>query len=328
MSSRLRVWMFFACAGMAPACFQTTVIEVSGKEDTGGKGGSSGGTQALGGTGGIGAAGRGGAPLGEGGSSSGGKSASGGTSSGGKGGNSALGGNTALGGNAAVGGSTALGGSAALGGKAAFGGSGGQPTSGVTWLSFDQNRAPAALAPNSELGIDGVLYGYGDSCASITFDNETRCATGSLCEPGANFANWGVAIGFDFRNTGETGTPPNAKRTWNPTEFGVRGVAWEITGTAPALQLWVLNMDPIHQGECDPNTTTQCDIAGPPDGTSTPGLVDQLLFSNMRKDDWGGSGVRYTFDPAAVHALQFKLPAIIAGAANFSFCVKRVGLIR
>jgi len=250
------------------------------------------------------------------GSGNGGKTGSGGATSGGSG----NGGTTSAG----SGGTTSTGsGGASFGGNVT--GSGGQ-LAGITWLSFEGSAARAMSAPNSELGIDGILYGYSDSCATLSWDKATRCATGTLCAPGASFANWGVAVGFDFNNTGDEGMPANTKRVWNPSEHGVRGVAWELTGTAPALQLWVLNMDPSHHGECSDSLT--CDIAGPPDGAPTPQLNGQLLFSNMRKDDWGGSGIAYTFDPAAVHALQFKLPAVIAGAASFSFCVNRVGVIR
>jgi hypothetical protein len=255
----------------------------------------------------------------------------GGTTSMGSGGRSGSGGETLGSGGSATanGGALSGNGGAKASGGASFGGgptgAGGLATSGVNWLTFENSRAPSSAAPNSDFGVDGVLYGYTDGCSSLTWDEETRCATGVLCDPGPTFSNWGAGVGFDFRNTGDEGTPPNTKRTWNPTEFGVRGVAWEITGVAPALQLWVLNMDPSYSGEC---SSTTCDIAGPPDGNPTPPLVGQLLFNNMRKDDWGGSGIVYSFDPAAVHALQFKLPAVIAGPATFAFCVKRVGLVK
>ena len=249
----------------------------------------------------------------------GGKSGSGGGAPGG--GSSGHGG-------AGSGGKASFGGATSSGGKASFGGapgSGGEPNAGITWLTFDKNNAPPTLAPNGDFGIQASLYAYSDTCATLTWDDATRCATGMLCAPGPDFANWGAAVGFDFYYTGENGTPPNSKLTWNPVEHGVRGIAWEISGTAPALQLWVLNMDPAYHGVCSEKS---CDIAGPPDGTATPQLAGQLLFSNMRKDDWGGSGIVYTFDPAAVHALQFKLPAVIAGAAPFSFCVNRIGFVR
>jgi hypothetical protein len=48
----------------------------------------------------------------------------------------------------------------------------------------------------------------------------------------------------------------------------------------------------------------------------------------MVKDYWGGAGVNYRFDPAAVHALQFKLPAINVGGVSFSFCIDALGVVR
>ncbi|MGC4095305.1 MAG: hypothetical protein QM756_46750 [Polyangiaceae bacterium] len=300
----LALW---ACAASMPACFTTTLIEPSAD--------SSGGSSSSGGK------------LGSGGAAVGGAIASGGSSV--KGGSSGLGGSvTSSGGRSGSGGAAASsGGSSALGGAvtSSGGASSGGSADGISWLTFAQSEAPAELAPNADFGVDGLLYGYADSCASLTWDPVTRCASGTLCNAGATFANWGVAVGFDFRNSGKDGSPPNTKRTWNPNDFGVRGVAWEIEGTAPALQLWVLNMDPSYGGVC---SSMSCDIAGPPDGTPNAPLASLLTFSNMRKDDWGGSGIVYSFDPAAVHALQFKLPAIVAGAAPFSFCILRVGLVR
>lgn len=197
--------------------------------------------------------------------------------------------------------------------------------SSVTWLELTGSLAAATGSNNSELGIDGSLYAYGDDCAVLTWDAASRCASGKLCSsyPPA-FENWGVAVGFDFRNTGAAGNPPNTKRVWDPRQVGALGVAWRIRGNAPGLQLWVLNMAPNFHGECNAMT---CEIEGPPDGTRAPSLQGNLLFAQMTKDTWAG-GIAYTFDPGAVHALQFKLPAIEVGAANFSFCIDAVGVIR
>jgi hypothetical protein len=198
------------------------------------------------------------------------------------------------------------------------------PLPGVTWLSLDGDLAPASLEPNGELAIDGRFYAYRDDCATLEWDPVTRCATGTLCPAGPNFQNWGIAVGFYFDATGPDGTPPDTKYTWDPTAVGAEGVAWRIRGNAPALALWVLNMDPAYGGEC---AEESCEIVGPPDGTSTPKLEGTLSFSSLHKDDWN-SGIDYEFDPAAVHALQFKLPAIVAGAADFSFCIDELGIVR
>jgi len=104
----------------------------------------------------------------------------------------------------------------------------------------------------------------------------------------------------------------------------VRGVTWRIRGSSPGLQLWVLNMAPRFQGQCSEMT---CEIAGPPDGAKSAALEGTLLFDQMVKDTWA-NGIAYVYDPAAVYALQFKLPAINVGSASFDFCVDALGVVR
>lgn len=202
---------------------------------------------------------------------------------------------------------------------------GGSAASDVTWLTLVESQAPSTEPANAALGIDGALYAYGDGCAVVDWDPVTRCASGRLCTTGANFENWGIAVGFDFHATGPNGSPPNTKLTWDPEQAGVRGVTWHISGNAPGLQLWVLNMAPAFRGQCGEQT---CEIAGPPDGAATPSLRGSLLFAHMVKDYWGGQGEAYSYDSAAVFALQFKLPAINVGSASFDFCIDALGVIR
>jgi len=315
---RLRFTWAAAFVLAAPACFETKLIQIeasAGASSLGGATGAGGSAGEQTGDGGnLADAGAGDSP-----NSAGGKSSQGGKSNGGA---SARGG-AANGGATARGGATAThGGASARGGAPAT--SGGAPA-GITWLTFDGSHAYETDSPNKEFGINGVLYGYGDTCASLDWIAETRCFSGRLCEPGPAAEYWGIAIGFDFNNTGDDGSPPNNKMLWNPEKAGVRGIAWEISGRAPALQLWVLNMAPEWGGLCP---TDSCDIAGPPDGDPAIALSSQLLFADMEKDNWGGTGEFYEYDPAAVHALQFKIPAVIARAQEFSFCIDRLGFIR
>lgn len=194
----------------------------------------------------------------------------------------------------------------------------------ISWVTFDDNgRAPADRAPNGDLGIDGLLVGHPDDCAAFSWDPKTRCATGTLCGPGLRSENSGVAINFNFRTTGGADSPLTLP--WDPSGVGVRGVAWEVSGRAPGLQVWALNMDPAWIGQCN---SVLCDIAGPADGTPKPALHGQLFFDDMAKDNWGLNGVRYTFDPKALVALQFKLPIATIGGRSFQFCIDRLGVIR
>ncbi len=231
----------------------------------------------------------------------------------------AEGGSTPNEGGASAGGAGNSGGSAGTTGQA---GSGGVPH--ITWLDLSGSKAPSSSTTNAALGIQGWFYAYDDGCSKLTWDDTGRCASGKLCDP-ANLDNWGISVGFDFRYTGANGTPPNTKFTWNPEDFAARGVAWHIRGTAPQIQVWVLNMASSWHGQCN---VMSCEISGPPDGVAPAALNGELDFDNMVKDYWGGSGTDYTFDPAAVFALQFKIAAVKVGATEFNFCIDELGIVR
>jgi hypothetical protein len=203
-------------------------------------------------------------------------------------------------------------------GGSAMGGDG----PGVTWLALEGDRAPSSAKVNAGLGVDGRFHVYSDSCATLSWDPNTRCASGNLCDPGADYENWGITVGFDFRETADS---PRAALVWDPREVSAVGFAWRISGSAPGLQAWVPNMDPRFNGRC---TEMTCEISGPPDGVAAAPLSGELSFSNLQKDYWGGMGVRYVFDPALVYALQLKLPAVNVGAASFSFCIDSLGVVR
>jgi hypothetical protein len=234
----------------------------------------------------------------------------GGTGGGGKGGSSGSG----SGGRAGSAGTTGTGGSAVV-----------ELISGINWLGISGDAAPATMGPNGKLGINGVFYAYGDGCATVNWDPVSRCVSGELCLVSA--ANWGVAIGFDFNNTGDTGSPPNTKLTWNASSSGVTGFAWETRSPLfNSFQFWVLNMDPTWNGQC---SAAECNINGPPDGTPSASADGQLPFGDMVKDNWGGTGIAYAFNVADISALQFKIPgATNSLATGYSLCIDRLGVIR
>jgi hypothetical protein len=266
----------------------------------------------LGGTGGSSGTGSGG-DSGGGGTGVGGSSGNGGTTGGG-------------GGTLPTGGSSGQGGAGGSVGGSVTGGSGGTQGTGIQWLTLEGSWADPSDEPNGALQISGAFYAYGDSCAQVTYDEETRCVSGMLCEPGPNFANWGAAVGFDFHNTGAEGSPPDTKMPWNASAVGAIGIAWQVSGLAPGLQVWLTNMDPIWNGMC---SADDCAINGPPDGrpSTVLGSQDTLPFSNMVKDDWGGAGTFYTFNRSKILAIQFKLAAVVSGATPFSFCIDRLGIV-
>jgi hypothetical protein len=187
---------------------------------------------------------------------------------------------------------------------------------GVNWLVLNENAASESQFPNGALGINGVFYAFGDNCASLSWNPVSRCLSGVLCPFSAT--TWGVAIGFDFRNSGDIKYP------WNAPAAGARGVAWSVSGTS-SFQVWITNMDPIWGGQCSAAT---CNINGPPDGTSSPAFDGSLSFTGLVKENWGGAGVIYTFDPANILALQFKVPSATLGSTTFQICVDQLGIVR
>jgi hypothetical protein len=229
------------------------------------------------------------------------------------------------GGGASAGGA-AQGGSASKAGSSSGGGSGGSApselVSGTNWLTLVADAAPADMGINGKLGIDGVFYAYADPCATATmqWDAVSRCVSGELCFS-ENGVNWGVAIGFDFNSVSEV------KHAWSATAVAVQGLAWRVTSLFPVpLQVWVQNMDPSFAGTC---STTSCSINGPPDGTSSASSTGQFLFSEMVKDNWGGTGISYAFDPTNISSLQFKIPpATDSLSTSYSVCVAQLGVIR
>lgn len=297
----LSLQTLLAAAALVGSCYDTPLIEgdqTTAREAAAGEGGA---------ISAAGSAGHGGAGKPSGGVPSG----AGGRASAGAGGSPATSGESSLGGDTT--GVTA--------------GQAGEPSlpPRVSWLSLAGDEAPATLEPNRELGIHGTFYAYSDSCAEVAWEAQTRCVSGRLCDPNVEPDAWGVAIGFNFRTTGSSDTPPDSTLLWNPDDMKAQGVSWRVTGKAPGLQVWVLNMDPSWQGEC---AAQSCDIEGPPDGVDVAALQGELLFAQMLKDYWGGVGVDYDYDPARVHALQFKLPAIRVHAATFDFCLDALGIIR
>ena len=256
----------------------------------------------------------------------GGTGAGGSTGAGGNGAGGGKGGNAGRSGGAGgdttpnTGGRSGNGGTPGTGGSAAV-----ELASGTNWLGLAAEAAPPTLGPNGKLGVNGVVYTYGDGCATISWDAVTRCISGELCL--ASAANWGVSIGFDFNNTGESGTPPNTKVAWDANAVGATGFAWETRSpSGTSFQFWVQNMDPMFNGRC---SATECSINGPPDGTSSASPKGQLSFGQMVKDNWGGTGTAYVFNAAAISALQFKIPGAASSlSTSYSLCIDRLGVIR
>lgn len=250
-----------------------------------------------------------------------------------------IGGTMVTGGSIPAGGTTATGGAVAPGGTTAVGGGGAIATGGVTTgttgtasnqvcpdathctLGLDGSRAP--LSSNT-YGIDGTFYLVGDGCATLTWDAQTRCASGTLCaKDPPDYLHWGAEIALNLRTGGGYDYPFDA------TAKGVTGFFWEITGTAPGMQVWIpLTTNP---GAC--LQTSGCALNQPPWGNPTPSLGPsgrnyvQLQTSSMSYDDWGASyDYPPPWDPTQLHSIVWKLPAR-ASATSFNFCVQKVGVL-
>jgi hypothetical protein len=225
---------------------------------------------------------------------------------------------------------SSLGGTSNSGGTSSDGGIGGgapmtELTTGTNWLTLVADGAPPDQGVNGKLNINGVLYAYGDGCATLNWNPSSRCLSGDLCVGSAT--NWGVAVGFDFNNSGAMGVPPDTKHAWNANAVAASGLAWRTMGSVPnGLQVWVLNMDPSFGGTC---SVKSCDINGPPDGTANASSSGQFSFATMMKDDWGGTGTAYTFNPTDISALQFKVTAALDSIdTSYELCVESIGVVR
>jgi hypothetical protein len=189
---------------------------------------------------------------------------------------------------------------------------------GTHWLSLVANGAPSTEQANADFGIEGVFYTYDDGCSSISWSPTSRCLTGDLCSLSAT--SWGAGIGFDFRNDGTT------KYAWDAGTAGakpVRGLSWQASALGAGFQVWITNIDPSAGAMCD--AKVDCGINGPPDGDRSPSEIDSILFTGLRKDDWGGTGTAYTFDSKKILSVQFKVPALSV-PTSFQLCVDQLGL--
>lgn len=226
-----------------------------------------------------------------------------------------------------AGGAGNAGGNRATGGAGTGGAITTQP--GENWIHIENSWADPGMPPNGLLKVSGAMYAYKDDCSNISYDAVNGCISGTLCMPDSTGANWGAGIGFDFSNTGENGVPANTKAPWDATAIGAVGFGWKLhdrggyTG-APNLKVWITNMDPSWNGQC---SADDCGINGPPDGESDPAFTGTVRFSSMVKDNWGGSGTKYTFDPKNILAIQFKVSASESDKTDVYFCVDGISII-
>jgi hypothetical protein len=232
-------------------------------------------------------------------------------------------------GTSSTGGANPPGGTTAAAGASALGGNTGTTTPHEVCadathctLGLDGSSAPAS---GNSYGINGTFFPVGDGCATLTWNPQTRCASGTLCaKDPPNYLNWGAEVALNLKTGAGYDYPFDA------TAAGVTGFFWEITGTAPGMQVWVpLTTNP---GECLQSSNT-CALSQPPWGNPTPSLGPtgrnyvQLQTTLMSYDQWGSSYVYPPpWDPTRLHSLVWKLPAQTV-ATSFNFCVQNVGVI-
>jgi hypothetical protein len=206
-------------------------------------------------------------------------------------------------------------------------------TAATTQVCADATHCTLGMAGNgvpatgNSYGIDGAFYVVGDSCTSksIIWDAANRCASGTLCaKDPPYYENWGAEISLNLKcgNGYDYG--------YDATANGVTGFFWEVTGTAPGMQVWLGLAANV--GACL-QTTNTCALSEPPWGNPSPSMGPtgnnyvSIQTLNMSYDDWG-LGYTYPppFDPTRLHSVQWKLPAR-ALATPFNFCIQKVGVL-
>ena len=191
-------------------------------------------------------------------------------------------------------------------------------------LGMDGSAVPAS---GNSYGIDGTFYVVGDPCtsASIKWDAANRCASGTLCaKDPPYYENWGVEISLNL-NCGN-----GYDYGYDSTTNGVTGFFWEVTGSAPHMQVWLALAANV--GACL-QTTNACALDEPPWGNPSPSMGPtgnnyvSIQTVNMSYDDWG-LGYTYPppFDPTRLHSVQWKLPAQTL-STPFNFCIQKVGVL-
>ena len=175
-------------------------------------------------------------------------------------------------------------------------------------------------------GIEGGFYAVGDSCATLTWDAATHCASGTVCaKDPPYYLNWGVEIGMTLKSSG------GYDYGYDATANGVTGFFWEVTGTAPGMAVWLPQTAGL--GACL-TTSNKCTVLQPPWGNSMPSMGPSgsnfVMLSTMSMDyeDWGlGYVYPPAWDPTRIHSIQWKIPAGDYFSSTFNFCVKKVGVI-
>jgi hypothetical protein len=166
------------------------------------------------------------------------------------------------------------------------------------------------------------------------------CPTGLTTEgcPNADYENmWGAGIGFDFN--AEMGAEGAARRAWNPFEYDIIGISFDIdqvtlaSGLRVEFEVRLTDAEAVAQGVPTGSTSTATAKGSPywgatssfPSSPIVPG-TNHVLWSDV----FHPAGL-YPFEPSRIVAMQFHAPAVYTVNATrgaYSFCVSNVKLLR
>jgi hypothetical protein len=221
----------------------------------------------------------------------------------------------------------------------------------------------------NDVGVQGAWYPYGDKygvakctnvgmhapeeCSTISspdplvtgFPNAdgVMCTTGEtavvlncgdgvpLCAPGTpDYSNmWGAGIGLDLNAEGATDAGPGAKYPYNPEEYGVVGIAFDINRVPlPKLRVEF----PMQLGD---GTSTEDHPDGSPYwGARADGMYPASNVvvgrNEFRWDEVQAPRTNYDFDRTKILAIQFHVPAITSGTERgpYGFCISNLTFLR
>ncbi len=205
--------------------------------------------------------------------------------------------------------------------------------------SYDeQNR------DNSLTDFDGVrtIYAYGDDTTSACLDDNTYpgtlCVEGNGTDSGADFALWGVGVGFQLAEVERVDGVWRAVAPWNAAERGIVALQFKasnLSGRALRVQLTEVN-DPAIS---DPSLNYESNgfLSGGSAPKETIAGTNIIPLTEFELAEWtqeriaSGLGVPLAdsdirIDPTRLHSLQFQAvnqPGDVV--ERYSFCISDVG---
>jgi hypothetical protein len=161
--------------------------------------------------------------------------------------------------------------------------------------------------------------------------------------PTFDYSNmWGAGIGFDLNANKGKPEGDGAKKMWNPADFGVIGVSFEIDvvplpGLRVEFPMLLQDADAMADGLPAGSTTDDHSAGAPywgaqkkgdkmyPGSPVMPGK-NTIMFNPT--DIQAANLAAYAYDPARMLGIQFHVPTNSSAGGTYSFTVKNLTFIR